>query len=73
MIKKSTQFLKEVGVELKKCEWPIRKEKTLPFYDRIRELVDSTVVVIVTMIMLAVFVGCVDFLLSRVVEWVLNR
>ncbi len=73
MIKKSTQFLKEVVIELIKCEWPIKREKTLPFYDRIRELVDSTVVVVITMLLLAVFVGCVDFLLSKVVQWVLNR
>lgn len=73
MIKKSTQFLKEVVVELKKCEWPIKREKTLSFYDRIRELVDSTIVVIITMALMAIFVGAVDFLLSKVVEWVLNR
>lgn len=72
MIKKSTQFLKEVAVELKKCEWPIKREKTLPFYDRIRELVDSTIVVIITMILLALFVGSVDFLLSKIVQWVLK-
>jgi len=72
MIKKTGQFLKEVTIELRKCEWPVKREKTLPFYDRIRELVDSTVVVIVAMIMLALFVGCCDFLLSRVVQWILK-
>jgi len=72
MIKKSGQFLKEVTVELKKCDWPIKRERTLPFYDRIRELVDSTIVVIFAMILLALYVGSCDFLLSRVVQWILK-
>lgn len=72
MFKKSGQFLKEVTIELKKCEWPIKRERTLPFYDRIRELIDSTVVVIFAMILLALFVGSCDFLLSRVVQFILK-
>lgn len=72
MLKKSGQFLKEVTVELKKCEWPVKREKTLPFYDRVRELVDSTIVVIITMVLLALFVGAVDFCLSQIVQWLLK-
>lgn len=72
MFNKSVQFLKEVLVELKKCEWPIKREKTLPFYDRIRELVDSTVVVTICMILMAAFIGAVDFLCSKMVQLLLK-
>ncbi|NCD32698.1 MAG: preprotein translocase subunit SecE [Spartobacteria bacterium] len=43
------QFLLEVKVELKKCTWPTRKE-----------LMDSTVVVIISLVLLGVYVGLSD-------------
>ena len=72
MAAKPVQFVKEVVVELKKCEWPIKRDKTLRFYDRIRELVDSTIVVIVCLLLLAGFIGVVDFALSQTVKFVLK-
>ena len=72
MLNKSVQFVKEVVVELKKCEWPVKREKTLRFYERIQELVDSTIVVVVCMVLLAAFIGSVDFLLSQVIKIVLK-
>jgi len=45
-------FFAEVGVELRKCVWPTRSE-----------LVDSTVVVMVSVVLLAVFVGLCDGIL----------
>ncbi len=51
------EFVKDVRVEATKVSWPTRNE-----------LRDSTIVVIVTVIIVAVFVGIVDQVLSRGVE-----
>ena len=50
-------FLNEVVLELKKCSWP-----TWP------ELKQSTVVVIVSMLILGAFVGVSDFVVSFVIK-----
>jgi len=49
-------FVKDVRVEAGKVSWPTRDE-----------LRDSTVVVIVTVILIAVFIGLVDQVLNRAV------
>ncbi|HTS19977.1 MAG TPA: preprotein translocase subunit SecE [Verrucomicrobiae bacterium] len=49
-------FVLEVWTELKKCSWPTRKELT-----------DSTLVVIVTIVVLGVFVALADLVFLRVV------
>ncbi len=54
MIKKVMQFLKEAKAELKKVSWPSR-----------RELIESTMVVIVTVLTIAIFVGVIDLGLSK--------
>ena len=50
------EYLKDVRGELKKVSWPTREE-----------LRDSTVVVIVTVLLVAAFIGIVDQGLNRVV------
>ena len=72
MAVKPVQFVKEVCIELKKCEWPVKRDRTLRFYERIQELVDSTIVVIVCLVLMAAFIGAVDFLLSQIVKFVLK-
>jgi preprotein translocase subunit SecE len=47
---------KDVGAELRKVSWPTRNE-----------LRDSTVVVIVTVLLVAAFIGIVDQILNRAV------
>ena len=49
VLAKAREFLKEVRVESTKVSWPTRNE-----------LRDSTIVVIVTVIIVMVFVGMVD-------------
>lgn len=53
-------FLGEVGTELKKCAWPTRPE-----------LFDSTVVVILSVALLAGFVAVCDVVLRQLVSWVI--
>ncbi len=60
-ITQSTQFLREVKVELKKVTWPARKQA-----------VGSTVVVIILTLIFAGFLGAVDIGLSSVVRLVLG-
>ena len=60
-ITKSTQFLREVKVELKKVAWPSRKQT-----------IGSTVVVLILVTIIAFFLGVVDIGLSSLVKLVLQ-
>ncbi|UCD94076.1 MAG: preprotein translocase subunit SecE [Candidatus Zixiibacteriota bacterium] len=53
MFGKIVKFLKEVRAELKKVTWPTR-----------RELIGSTIVTVVVTLIVSVFIGIVDRLLS---------
>jgi preprotein translocase subunit SecE len=53
---KVQEFVMDVWAELKKSSWPTRKE-----------LVDSTIVVIVTIVVLGIFVALADLVFLRVV------
>jgi len=65
MFAKTTTFIREVKVELLKATWPWDpKEKA--FGAKYKELIDSTVVVIVAMLMLAAFVSIFDFALMGI-------
>lgn len=55
MLEKVRNFLREVRVELEKVTWPGRKEVQA-----------ATLVIIALVILLAVFIGGVDFVVSRV-------
>ncbi|MEA1927437.1 MAG: preprotein translocase subunit SecE [Candidatus Auribacterota bacterium] len=61
MINKIVQFVKEAKVELKKVNWPTRKE-----------LIDSTKVVLITSFLLAFFIFIVDFMLSHLIDTLLG-
>jgi preprotein translocase subunit SecE len=54
IIAKPVNFLREVKVELSKVAWSTR-----------RELMASTVVVIVVTIILGIFIGLIDAILSK--------
>lgn len=54
-------FLREFRTEMKKVTWPGRKET-----------ISSTAVVIVTVMVIVVFLGLVDYALGRLVSTVLN-
>jgi len=56
-----SNFFKEAYVELKKVSWLNRKE-----------VVASTIVVIVLITIVAIYVGIVDFVLSRIVSFLLG-
>jgi preprotein translocase subunit SecE len=60
-LNKLFKFLKEVRIELAKVSWPKREE-----------LWESTLIVIVVSLMMAVFIGAVDLLLSRGVALIMR-
>ena len=57
---KFTGFISEVGEELKKSAWPTKPE-----------LLQSTVMVIMSVIMLAIFVGICDLVLMRLLKLII--
>ena len=57
---KSIQFLREVKIELKKVTWPSRKQT-----------MGSTLVVIILVMIISLFLGLVDFSLSKLIQVVL--
>lgn len=61
MIQKIKEFFREVGFELKKVVFPSKEE-----------LIGSTWVVIIAVIIAAIFLGIVDVGLSKIVERLLR-
>lgn len=55
------QFLKEVRTELKKVNWPLRKQ-----------VVGSTIVVIVAVFIVSFFLGAVDVTLQKLLTLVIR-
>lgn len=63
-------FIKEVNVELKKCSWPWDPLQT--GLRKYKELIDSTVVVIVSMVLLGAYTSFFDLILMKVVGLVVQ-
>jgi preprotein translocase subunit SecE len=61
MFEKIKQFLKEVRYELTKVTWTTREE-----------LIYSTIIVIVVSVVLAIFIGAVDVVLSNLASMLLG-
>jgi preprotein translocase subunit SecE len=61
MIQKAKTFMSDVTIEMKKVSWPT-----------VAELRGSTMVVIVTVIIVAIFIGIVDRIFSLGLERVLR-
>ncbi|MEA3210188.1 MAG: hypothetical protein QOE70_3245 [Chthoniobacter sp.] len=67
MISQTKNFLTEVKVELAKASWPWDpKEKGVKKY---KELIDSTLIVVIAMLLLAGYVSGWDFVMNLVVGY----
>ncbi|NBR63506.1 MAG: preprotein translocase subunit SecE [Verrucomicrobia bacterium] len=64
------KFLGEVRGELAKCSWPW--DPTEAGVKKYRELIDSTAVVAMTTLVLAAYTSGFDFLITRVVGWLVK-
>ena len=62
MFSKISNFLGEVKGELRKASWPWESDPKIKGLKKYKELVDSTVVVLIAMVLLAGFVQLWDFL-----------
>jgi len=61
MLGKVKDFLGEVKVEVKKVTWPSRKEA-----------MGGTMVVFIVVLLMSVFLGIIDTLLSKIVEGLIS-
>lgn len=61
-VPRSVNFLQEVWAELKKVYWPTRKEVSA-----------ATLVVVTVVVVIAFFLGLVDFGLTRLVQLILSQ
>ena len=67
MLTKTKTFFSEVRLELQKASWPWDpKEKGMKRY---KELTDSTLVVIIAMLLLGGYVALFDFILVNVIHF----
>ena len=67
MLTKTKSFFSEVRLELQKASWPWDpKEKGMKRY---KELTDSTLVVIIAMLLLGGYVALFDFILVNVIHF----
>ena len=67
MLAKSKNFVNEVKVELQKASWPWDpKEKG---FKRYKELTDSTIVVIIAMLLLGAYVALFDFVIVNFIQF----
>ena len=67
MIGKAKNFFSEVKVELQKASWPWDlKERG---FRRYKELTDSTLVVLIAMLLLGGYVALFDFILINVIHY----
>ena len=55
------KFMSQVRAEMKKVSWPTRQE-----------LISSTVVVLISTILLAIFIGLCDVVLSRTIHFLIR-
>ncbi len=55
------KFIAQVNTEMRKVSWPTRAELT-----------SSTIVVLISTIFLAIFIGICDVILSRVVNFLIS-
>ena len=61
LVVKTKNFFSEVGAEMKKVTWPTPEE-----------IRGSTMVVLISMLILSVFIGVADFILSHLVKLLLR-
>ena len=67
MFRKIATFIHEVKAELRKASWPWETDPKIKGFQKYKELVDSTLVVLVAMILLAGFVALFDLIATKVI------
>jgi len=65
MFQKVFNFIGEVKSELKKASWPWDPDPKVKGFKKYRELIDSTVVVLIAIILLAAYVALWDIIHNK--------
>lgn len=73
MFDKIRNFIEEVKAELRKATWPWDSDPKAKGLKKYKELVDSTVVVMIAIVLLAGFVAISDLLLSEALSFVIDK
>jgi len=66
MFRKIATFIHEVKAELRKASWPWDSSPKAKGFQKYKELIDSTLVVLVAMILLAGYVSLFDVIAIKV-------
>lgn len=69
MFQKAFKFIGEVKTELRKASWPWDPDPKVKGFKKYKELTDSTVVVLVAIILLAAYVSLWDLINTKVVTF----
>jgi len=64
------QYVRETLVELSKCSWPW--DTSLPPSKRYQELIYSTLVVLIGMILLGAYTSIFDYLFGSGIRWLMS-
>jgi preprotein translocase subunit SecE len=72
MFAKISSFIIEVKSELRKASWPWESDPKIKGFRKYKELIDSTIVVIIAMILLAGFFQLWDFIHVLIVTFFTN-
>ncbi len=73
MFDKVRNFIEEVKAELRKATWPWDSDPKAKGLKKYKELVDSTVVVMIAIVLLAGFVAVSDLLLSEALSFLVDK
>ena len=67
MFRKVSTFIGEVKTELRKASWPWESDPKIRGFKKYKELIDSTVVVLIAIILLAGYVALWDLVHTQAV------
>ena len=69
MFRKLFVFVGEVKAELRKASWPWDPDPKVKGFKKYKELIDSTVVILIAILLLASYVGVWDLVHREVVDF----
>ena len=69
MFQKLFKFIGEVKTELRKASWPWESDPKIRGFKKYKELIDSTIVVLIAIILLAAYVALWDLIHTQAVSF----
>ncbi|MEJ6717318.1 MAG: preprotein translocase subunit SecE [Akkermansiaceae bacterium] len=69
MFHKLFKFIGEVKTELRKASWPWESDPKIRGFKKYKELIDSTVVVLIAILLLAAYVALWDLIHTQAVSF----